>query len=332
MPELPSPFTPEVNALIEAAMRDWRAAGERLVAAVLKMHRTGQLHPMTETARAALEKLFREHEVELSIRFAGDARDIKTMRRLIRAGRIRKSQVGVRGVSFTTMGYRLGRRHPTRRLVIPRQDISMKDAARAAKRTIITSRDMPAIAYAQSRAATNMRRPWVMVTQQADRLLTEAEYGSVRSAVAQGVRTKLPYKALARDLKEAVKGTTLLNEMDRVARTELMYAVHAGALEKLYDDADKMGIREGDIRVYKIVSPGACVYCKKIWGPIDNPKVYLLSDVVGRTNFGVKQKDWMQTVGPTHPRCSCPPLMIWTKRIQQTVDAIVDDVIKKFGR
>lgn len=300
--ELPSPLTPEINTLLEQAMVDFDRYGVKLFNAVMALIAKGQGLPLTEKTREALEWLYREHAAELIGRFSGSQMDMAAVRRLIKTGRLSEDYLKVRGPSTLTLMYRVGKAYPVAEVPRDRgQTTSLKAAMQAARSVPLTSRDMEALNYIQQRGAVYMRRPIATGQQAVDRALLDAEQEVIRGTVAKAKVEGDGWKRLARDLRDATQGTDLRNDMVRVARTEGMFAVHAGALAGLKEKAEVLG--DSDPKVYKLVSPGACAACRRIWGEMTSPRVYRLSEVEGQTNFGKKQSEWGPTVGPTHPNC-----------------------------
>lgn len=322
MAELPSPLTPEINTLLEQAQVDFRRYGGKLFEAVMRLVQNGKLLPMTDATRTALENLYRDHAAELIMRFAGTTFDHEALARVLRAGTLKPGYEGWRGNSTLAIMYRAGKAAQVagapqlRGQVVP-LEVAMRQAHEASP----TSRDTAALNYIQQRGALYMRRPVDGARTAVDRVLTDAEFGKVREAQALGVREGFSTARLARELADATKNTTLLNDMTRVARTEGMFAVHAGALVSLREHAGRQGLK--DPEVYKIISPGACQECRRIWGDFGTPRVYRLSEIEGQSNFGKPAREWGPTIGPTHPHCTCPPLMIFNRQWQ--------DAIKKAG-
>ena len=327
MAELPSPLTPEINTLIQQATVDFHRYGVKLFQAVLALAKGGQGIPMTEATRAALELLYRDHAAELTGRFSGAVVDVDAVRRLVKTGRLAPAYLESRGTSTLTMMYRVGKAYPVDEPPKDRgQTTSLKEALATARAAPLTSRDAEALNYIQQRGAVYMRRPIAAGQQAIDRVLLDAEFEKVRAPIVKAIASGRSVRGLARDLRDAAQGTALINDMDRVARTESMFAVHAGALSSVKEKAEVMGTP--DPKVYKTVSPGACTQCRRIWGEMTEPRIYRLSEIEGQTNFGRPAKEWVATIGPTHPNCTCPPLMLWFpkqhERAMKTVAAIME--------
>jgi len=62
-----------------------------------------------------------------------------------------------------------------------------------------------------------------------------------------------------------------------------------------------------DSLVAKMLSPGACPKCRELYlDESGRPKKFKLSELrANGTNMGRKKKDWLPTVGPSHPSCCC---------------------------
>jgi hypothetical protein len=76
----------------------------------------------------------------------------------------------------------------------------------------------------------------------ASRQLTREEYAKVRPAVERAVLERRTAGQLERDLRDAVAGTPLTNDMERVARTELRDAHAEGAYQTLKAETERLGL------------------------------------------------------------------------------------------
>lgn len=326
--EQPDPTTPYLNVLIEAARQDWRAWGDRLVREVesfLKGKRS-----LSATERASLRWLFRRHQVELTIRFAGRSADDEGLARLLHERPDLRAHVEG-GRNFVELSHRLGRswmegEGQKASPPVLHTPPTLRETLRRAAATPRTARDEGELAYVQTRGEIYMRRPAVLATSEAERVLNDLEYRAVRGATDEMLRWKMGAKAGGRVLRESVVGLpTLINDMDRVARTELAFANHGGALVDLEERAEEIG--EPDPQVFKIVSPGACRDCLRIWGEPGDPIIYQLSDIKNNSNFRKPRAEWVATIGPTHPHCTCPPV----SRYDAIVMAAVRDAHRRLG-
>ena len=236
MAEQPSPLTPEINTLLAQAEHDFVRAGAKLFDAVMNLIRGGAGLPLTEDTRRRLEMLYRVHAAELGARFAGQAFDLSALEEAIRLKRVDPSYATLNGPSSLTLLFRVGKAYQTGEMPQNRgQAVALQEAVKVAKAAPLSASDMETLAYVQNRGAIYMRRPLAAQQQAVDRVLNEAEYAKVRGAVALGVKEGFSATRLARELRDATQGTDLLNDMRRVARTEGMFAVHAGALSNLKD-------------------------------------------------------------------------------------------------
>ena len=198
------------------------------------------------------------------------------------------------------------------------------------------------MAYARSRAAIYMRRPIGAAISAVettlldagqipiDRRLTEPERALVGEEIARALTDKAPTSETIRRLREALHGTGLTNELERVVVTELAFARGWGGYVAL------KGRSPGeDPQVYKITNPGACEDCRRIWGPAGNPVLYRLSAVEAFTaaggNFGRPRTAWGPTIGPTHPRCTCPPLQRWDPAVHDAVQDVARELAAIYG-
>ena len=163
-------------------------------------------------------------------------------------------------------------------------------------------------------------------------MLSEEETQTVRRTVVEGIAEHASVAEVARSLRDATIDTALTNDMDRVSRTELSFAHNHGAYVALV-----AGLEPGeDPLVYKIVSPGACEQCRRIWGHPTNPVHYKLSVVEAWSNAGGNfrkpAKQWGPTIGPTHPRCTCPPLLRWNPEVHDAVQDVAAELAAIYGR
>lgn len=340
MAERPSPLTPELNTLIEAAMRDWRAWAAALADAVAKLvtkDGTAALGKLSDSTREKLAALYDLHATELQLRMTGTAADPRLVRKALEgptSGTLRP-YVGPEGSSRLVTAYRVGRAHdpvsPTARDV-ERKPATMADVIKRASAKALTKEDEAALEFIQRRGAEYMRRPIQTAIQQVERTLSDAEARVVRGAVETGRTEKMGYKRLARELRDAMQGNpTLTNDMERVARTEAAFAGHAGALATLEEQAKAAGQGE-DPEVYKFASPNACVNCLRIWGPNSNPTRYRLSEVRAGSNFGKPPAQWGPTIGPTHPNCTCPPIALYMPDVMSKTQQVLERLDRRYGR
>ena len=119
----------------------------------------------------------------------------------------------------------------------------------------------------------------------------------------------------------------LARDWDRVVRTETVNARNEAATVKLERMAKLAGI--ADPLVYKIVRPGACVQCRRIYGEPGSPKVYRLSFVrqrgEGGGNIGLKPAQWGPVPGATHPNCTCGHLLLYDPEIRSSLAAFFNE-------
>jgi hypothetical protein len=314
------PRYPALRTLIKQARTNWRVWGSRLVKEVQKRLRSGDLLPMTAKSEKVLRDLFAEHEVGIALSFGGQHSNKKLIKRLVDEGAI-SSDYADR--ALTTLAYKTGRGlealsvHRVKKDQTPTLAEVLKEAAR----TKLTAQDRHAIDYAQRRAAIYMRRPATEAHTEITRQLTEAERWAVSKAVVGAIEGQKSQTELARDLEEATKDTTLLNDMDRVARTELHFAHAHGAYVGLKEQAERAG--DDDPMVYKIVGGDACEHCKRIWGPASNPSRYRLSFIEQREaqggNFRRPARDWGPVIGPVHPHCREAALLYWNADLHEAI-------------
>jgi hypothetical protein len=329
------PRYPWLRTLIRRARDLWSKWGDLLVEEIRKLLRRGDLVPMTRKNEAIINELLREHEVGFLIEFSGYAapQDQTHVDSLVGKGLVSEDYAET---ALVPISYRKGRglEALAAHEVPDDQSPPLEEVVREALEVLVTPKDEAAIAYARRRAATYMRRPVVGRTTEAERILTEAERWAIAETVARAVERRTSADKLAQELRAAVQYTSLTNDMDRVARTEL-HAAHAhGAYETLKTMAKNTG--EDDPYVYKLVRPGACVECRRIWGPPEQPIVYRLSYIEQREaaggNFRLPAKSWGPVVGPVHPNCTEGALLLYREEIFDAQRAALADLDATFGR
>lgn len=130
----------------------------------------------------------------------------------------------------------------------------------------------------------------------------------IKTAVKEELPKSILENKSASAIKQSLKDKTgdLAKDWDRVVRTELAEVHNLGALDAIIEN-NKDKIPE-EIFCYR-VGPDAhdsrtCGFCKRFWfmGDGVTPRVYKLSELIENgTNIGRKSKDWLPTVGNTHP-------------------------------
>lgn len=327
-PGPPDPRYPELTTLIAAARRDWTRWGGQLVDAIRALMRERKLLPMTPASESALYELLRDHEVKLVVRFAGTHPDRKRMRRLMRLGALTQAATST---SYVDLAYRAGRQlnprapHPVR----AGAPASLEKVVRSAVQVQLTPRDERALVYVKRRAAIYMRRPASTAADAADRALHANELEAVRGVMGEAVRARA--SDVGAQLREAVTGhPSLINDMDRVSRTELAYAHAFGAHQTLREHIGEAGLE--DPWVFKLTSPNACEDCRRVWGLAADPNRYRLSHVEQREaaggNFGMPREQWGPVIGPLHPHCTEGPLQIWAEELVSAIQAATNDFMQ----
>ncbi len=136
-----------------------------------------------------------------------------------------------------------------------------------------------------------------------NRLLTEV----VRPTLDQGVQeAKATIGEIASRLRE--RTGDLYRDWRRVAITEMSNALNLGAADAIIDRNTEKSADQ--VYVYKIVHHDAatCPHCKRFYLEPDEmtPKVYSMSELMGNgSNMGKKTKEWLPTIGATHPHERC---------------------------
>lgn len=91
-------------------------------------------------------------------------------------------------------------------------------------------------------------------------------------------------------------GDDMRADLDKLIQTELANSFQQGQAMQIPPDS----------WVYKIPQPTACVYCFRIHlNPDGSPRLYKLSEVMGRSNYGQPAYTWQFVIGATHPHCYC---------------------------
>lgn len=328
------PRFPALGKLVDRARSDWDTWGGRLVDEVVELVRSGRLLPSTPEGERALRAIFRDHEVAIIARFTGAGADASELVRLRAVGLLPE-----RGFSFVELAWRLGRqvsslRGPPGLPTSAEERRPLEETIRALVKRPLTPEDQHALGFVQRRAAVYMRRPAQQATASLSRVLSDEEYRLLRGGLVRAVEQRQGWRATASRLGDALKGNpTLINDLDRVAKTELHFAHAEGALKTLREDASELG--EADPEVYKLVAPQACAACRRIWGPMSSPVRYRLSFVLsrneGRGNFGLPQAEWGPCSGPIHPNCTEGPLHIWIPRLHGKVMALAATMAARYG-
>lgn len=320
--------------LLKAAKKDWERWGSDLVKAVSDLNREGALLPMTRHNEVLLRELMRDHEDAFLIRWAGPG--VVANRRF--DDLVRKGLVAADAASKDWIGlaYKTAKRLNMLRVhrISDGQVGDIEAVIGNAIKQGLDSRDKVMIGYVRRKAATYMRRPVAQATEAISRVLTQAEEGLVRETIAEGIKSKWSNAKLQRELKESVKGTSLTNNMTRVARTEMVNAHNQAGYIKLKAQAKRGGIE--DPWVYKMVAPGACTHCKRIWGPPGGVNKFRLSFVEEREaaggNFGIPAKEWGPVIGPIHPNCTEGPLAYWNAELVDAIEEMRKEVFAEYGK
>lgn len=335
-PEGEDPRFPELWRLARSAREDWTRWGRQLVLEVERLLREGRLLPLTPANEHFLQELLREHATGIVLRMTGRGAAAAEKARLVDRGLVSPD---VEDVNWLTASFEAGRRlDMLAALEIGRGGGAVRSAVEALARpgthqgeVPLTPRDRAAREYVARRGAVFMRRPAERATSEAERILTEAEYDAVRGAIGDGVGRRWSATRVARELRDAVEGTTLTNDMDRVARTEMVFAHNHGAFVALKGQAERAGLK--DPEVYKMVAPRACAHCRRIWGSPGKPTVYRLSEVEQREaaggNFRLPAAQWGPVIGPVHPNCTEGPLQLWHPALSSAIEAVAARILAR---
>ena len=103
-------------------------------------------------------------------------------------------------------------------------------------------------------------------------------------------------------------------DLERIAHTESVEAFNQGQADEWQEEAKEQAQEderpEQDVRVYRVPSPSACSYCRRLYTTSQSTggdiRVFYLSDLVANgSNYKKKRADWKPIVGATHPFCAC---------------------------
>lgn len=329
------PRYPEITQLVRKARQDWQRWGKRLVESVRRLLDDGRLLPMRAETEALLHELLRDHEVAITWRMTGHGIPSRsTYDRLVATGLIESD---LQSPSLVEVSWRLGRKlsmlepHQLRTKTAP----PLERTIRSIIARPLSDRDKSAMAYCQKRAAVYMRRPATMAANEIDRVLNQAEFAALRTVEAKAIGGRWSARKFASELADGLQGhPTLVNDLDRVARTELVFAQCHGAYTALKHQASDAGLE--DPRVYKLVSPFACRECKRIWGLPGAPIPYLLSEIeereAGGGNFRLPRAQWGPCIGPIHPNCTEGPLQYYEESLVRDINEIVEQLAQTYDR
>lgn len=348
---LPAPFDPrfpELKTLLKLARRSWEEYGAALVDEVRKLVDRGRLFPFHAEEQAELDRLFAAHGVALRLRLFGVLPSPAELESAKAAGAIEGDPVALAERSAVTLAYRAGKRWDQIAAAadapvappLPGDEVQPEpQLARVVRELVevpLTARDRRALAYIQQRGAIYMRRPMATATgavlgEVADasgdmRRLFPSEEKKIRDAVEAQIKAGEGWRTLGAKIHDALEGSpTLINDVDRIARTELSFAHAHGAYTSLRERLAAADLPAEEQQVFKLTQPTACSDCMRIWGPHTDPKLYPLSEVEGASfaggNFGKPRSQWGPTIGPTHPNCTEGPLQLYRPEIAAAVQS-----------
>lgn len=325
------PRYPWLRTMIERARSDWNRHGTILVEEISRLLRSGRLLPLTSDNEGVLRQLLENHEVGIALDFVGRHHNTVVVDRLVQSGAVSADYADRATVPIS---YRLGRGlNALAAHRVPGAAPSLEEVLRQAVTTPLTDQDRAAMDFARRRAGIYMRRPAQARQTEAERVLTTAEQWAIGETVAQGVEGRRSWRSISQDLAGAMGGSTLTNDADRVARTEVHQAQSLGAYVGLKEATTSIGVE--DPLVYKLVRPNACDDCRRIWGDPKDPIRYLLSFIEGREaaggNFRIPHDQWGPVIGPVHPNCTEGALLYWREDLFEATQAALQDLDDWFG-
>jgi len=327
------PRYPEITILVRKAMRDWDRWGKQLVATLEKALDHGRLLPMSPATEAMVLELLRDHEVAIVYRLTGRGiPDQSAMERLVASRWIEPGKP-----SLIETSWRLGRGLDMRQphAVTREKAPTLEEVVRRAMERPLTRQDTSALEYCQRNAAVYMRRPAASTTAEMERVLNHAELAAIKAVESKAIEKKWSARKFASELAEGLQGhPTLINDLRRVARTELVFAQCHGAYTALKEQMKGAGIE--DPQVFKMASPFACVDCKRIWGLPGSPIPYRLSEIENREaqggNFRKPRAQWGPCIGPIHPNCTEGPLQHYDESLIEDLNEIAKELSETYDR
>lgn len=142
----------------------------------------------------------------------------------------------------------------------------------------------------------------------------EAFKTDVREALANKILDRKTIAQLASDIgkKTGVWGRDLY----RIAFTESFNAYEFGTM---FGYMKKTGKSSDEIRVAKIPRGRgiSCKECIKLFliGNTNEPRIFKLSEIAGRTNVGRKRKDWQACLSSVHPFDQCHAVIVFPGQV-----------------
>lgn len=311
--EFPDPRWPQLAELVDDATLLWTRWSEALVEELM-------VALLERDVAEAVTRTLRVHAAGFLAEFAGVVYDPEALPLRPKLAKAKRSWPDVDEdhavTALVPLATQLGMgADPTQMRAV---------GARTAPRRPLTESDREAMRYAAARAAAYMTKPVARLHADilADfarrgipitRALSAEELQAVRAAVVRAIEEGRGVQQLAADLREAAIGTAMLNDMQRVARTELQTALCQGTaaeLKRMY------GGGGGDIIVFRVAGEGSCVHCKRLFGTTPNFVRYKLADLeawdAAGGNFGKPASEWRAGIGPVHPNCACSGVLVDT--------------------
>lgn len=103
-------------------------------------------------------------------------------------------------------------------------------------------------------------------------------------------------------------------DLERIAHTESVEAFNQGEADEWQEEARRASEEDEEpekpIRAYRVPSPSACSYCRRLYTTSESAggdlRIFYLSELMANgNNFKKKRADWKPIVGATHPFCAC---------------------------
>ena len=253
--------------------------------------------PLSPADLAKLQREIQSHKIALVFNFTGTGATPEQVRTLQSLGLVEK------WVNWPSEAARYGALLERVQQATAGEPVTSWTAwARQADPIPMTPVEKLAVRMAERSAGTYLTNIADATGQAVEESVLQAEKQIVQRRIVESIKARRGLSGTVSDLFWDTKAAGLNRDWERVARTEMAQALHEG--RHAYIRATSP---EPDPLVFKITRPGCCRECARIWRNQDGtPKLYRLSEVEagGPNNVGRKQKEWIATIGPSHPNCS----------------------------
>lgn len=329
-PPMVDPRFPFLGSLIGKAKKDWSRWSGWLVKTLLDLLFEGQILPQSSRSAPILRELFETHKVGLQLSItARSTGSAEAERRAQQTGLVTPA-----GETAVEIAYQMGRGLDALAVaqLQPERAPEVAEVLRQAHEVPLTAQDEIAMDWAQQHAAVSLAKPSDELATEAQREILTAQRQLIGETISTGIGQRWSAQQTASELRKLETSPGPEKDMERIAVTEIHSAHAWGAFQALKSRADAMGLK--DPLVYKTVNRMACKECRRIWGPFgEKPVLYRLSQVEAHEhaggNFGRPKHEWGPTIGPTHPRCTCPTLAIYRPELEDAIRDTVAAMVKR---